>query len=153
MAESTQQVSGSSHSEQAAKSKSSSEQTAEVKARREKINKNQAEKHKDLKRVVEKDRDISDFSNSSRVKISRALTNFLSESHPKEITHALVENALNSKAPQEKPQKGEQASEPTSDPFFNRLANLQNAELPTARDNLQGYTNIKPSTRKIDVYG
>ncbi|MBF0357398.1 MAG: hypothetical protein HQL70_02250 [Magnetococcales bacterium] len=153
MAESTQQISGSSHSEQVAHAARNKERTEEIKARREKINNDQEEKHSDLKRTVEKNRDISDFSDSSRVKISRALTNFLSESHPKEITHEQAQNPLDGKTVEKEPQQGKHASEPSSDPFFQRLASIHSADLPTAKDKLQGNTQPKPTTHKIDVFG
>ncbi|MBF0445463.1 MAG: hypothetical protein HQL68_07720 [Magnetococcales bacterium] len=153
MSESTAPAPGSSSSEKNAISVKAMEKAKELKAKRDEINKGQESKENDFNRVVEKAPKISDFPNSTKVKISRELSNLVKEkNHLKKLEHGLDEKVVKQHTPQ-KPESVKPETDSTSDAFFQRMASLQTEDKHTAQDSLQGRVKIKPSTRSIDVVG
>jgi hypothetical protein len=153
MADATQKVSGTSHAKQTSQTTSQLEKSKEVKVRREKITSRQEKIAKDLKFVIERRRNTSDFHDSARVKLSKALESFLAETHPKEINHELVDGAVDSTSQTNKVKQTQKEFHAGPDPFFQNLEKVNNSDLATALDNLEGPTHIRPTTHRIDVFG
>jgi hypothetical protein len=153
MAESTAQVSSSSSSEKQAQSVKGIERSKELKAKREDITKNQDRREADFNRIVDGAPKISDFPDSTKVKISRELSSMMAEKNrPKKLDHGLADNAVEQHTPQ-KPESVKPETGSTSDAFFQRMASLQTQDNHTARDSLQGGIKLTPPTRSIDVVG
>ncbi|MBF0193865.1 MAG: hypothetical protein HQL71_04870 [Magnetococcales bacterium] len=151
MAESPQQVSSSSSSEKQALSIKAMERTKELKAKRDKINEGQDSKEADFKRIVEKSPKISDFPNSTKVKISRELSNLMAEKNNSKKVDPGIDEEVVERHTQQKPQSVKPDTGSTSDAFFQRMASLQNEDNHTARDSLQGRIKLSPPTRSIDI--
>jgi hypothetical protein len=153
MSDSTAPVASTSTAEKQEQSAKSLERSKELKAKRAEINSSQDRREADFNRVVENAPKISDFPNSAKVKISRELSNLMTETNrPKKLDNGLDEKAVERNTPQ-KPQSVETETGSTSDAFFQRLASMQTDDKHTARDSLQGNIKLAQTTRQIDIKG
>jgi hypothetical protein len=149
----TAPVSGTSHAEQSAQAVKKSSDTDALKARRAKINDSQEERAEDLELVVDKQRNASDFSDSTKVKLSKALSSFLAESHTKEISAEPVDGKTDNQTQANNIKRAQQESDKTTEGFFRNLEKVQTSDTTTALDNLQGAIQLEKSTHRIDTFG
>ncbi len=149
------EVSGTSHADQTKMAARSEEQAQRVKAMRQEITNSQEERLQDLERVVDKERKASDFSDSTKVKISRALNTFLAEAHPKEISHELVDGAIDNTTQREQIKEArKEAEQSSSQNVVNNVSQLKSNDAVSALDNLQKGVHLPTQGgNRIDIYG